>query len=236
MRQVHPGHTFVAKVESVSSSRSLLDILLGIETGGRWPDELERYRYIMSQLASELEGPEPMRGVRLVEMRTLLERELGALLQTRDEQERVARRDAFNEIVSDAEGLSEALDQAASRLTPDKAPNLISFFRAKLIWKANDILESEIRRHARRVKAVPDPHVLRPVEQRIVPGARHTQRRILIQQVMQAFGEADPVNGTILAGLMEGESIAELARRTGRSRQQIYRFLQRVRTWIERRG
>jgi len=213
-----------------------LPILLEIEAQGPWPGQLEAYRRSMSRLASELEGREPTRSARLSELRQLLEDELGALLQSRDEQERVARRDALNVIVSDADGLAEALDQAASRLTADKAPNLVSFFRAKLIWKANDILESETRRHTRRVRAVADPHLLSPVEQRTIPGARHAQRRILVQQIMRAFGEDDPTNGTILAGLMEGESIAELARRTGRSRQQIYRFLQRVRGWVERRG
>lgn len=230
-----PAKRPVDKVELVQSSGTPLAVMFEIEATEAWPSRMDEYTRAMRYMAAQLRGPDPEREAARSEIQALLNGELGGLLLSRDEDERGARRDAFNEMVADTWGLAEALEMAASKLSEEKPPNLISFLRAKLIWKANDILESEIRRHQRRVRPVPDPHVLRPPEQRTIPGARRTQRRVLVHQIMLTFGDGDPVNEAILTGLMEGESIAELARKTGRSRQQIYRFLQRIRGWIERK-
>lgn len=188
----------------------------------------------MLQLAASLRGDLPQQRRLQVELSAFLKRRLGALLQCRDLDERGARRDALNEIIADTEGLAEALVTAAERLSAARRPNVVSFFRAKLIWRANDILESEFRRHDRRLKPVEDPHAHRPEEERSVPGGKWAEGRVLVDQILRAFGEEDPAFERIVSGLMSGDSIAELARRTGKSRQQIYRFLQRVREWIER--
>lgn len=223
----------IDKAEPVSEASSPLAILADIEDNAPWPGSLGRYRDTMLSIAIDLRSDGPSRELRRREMQDMLARELQAFLLCRDENERSARRDAFNEIVSDTLGLAEALEAASNKLTAERAPNFVSFFKAKLIWKANDILESEYRRHERRARPVADPHSLRPVEQRTLPGARRNERRVLVRQIMETFGREDPVYVTILSGLMADVSIAELARRTGRSRQQIYRFLERVRDWSE---
>lgn len=227
---------FAPKVELVRPPDTPLQTLLRIESSGRWPADLEEYRRHLLDYVAELRGtPEVQRTCQL-ELKALLEDELGGLLLCRDPAERRARVDAFNELVSDTEGLAEAMALAAGRISVNRRPNMISFLRAKLIWRANDILESESRRHARRLQTAANPFAQAPFESQVVKEYRLTRQRVLIRQVVEAFDGVEPASGRILQGLMEGESIAELARRTGRSRQQIYRLLQRIREWIERSG
>lgn len=230
---VGPTNDVIIKAEPVAEISSALALLTDLEDNHPWPGSIEPYRETMLLIARDLRSEGPRREYRRREMQDMLARELQALLLSRDENERSARRDAFNEIVSDTLGLAEALEAASGKLSVERAPNFVSFFKAKLIWKANDILESEYRRHERRVRPVADPHLLRPIEQRTLPGARPNERRVLVRQIMETFAREDPVNATILTGLMADTPIAELARRTGRSRQQIYRFLERVRDWSE---
>lgn len=227
---------FAPKVELVQSSGSPLHNLLELEATGDWPARLEDYRRELRRYVAALRGAPHERRRCQLELKVLLEEELGGLLLCRDVAERSARRDAFNLLISDTEGLAEAMDLAASRLSPSRGPNMISFLRAKLIWRANDILESETRRHSRRVMTAANPFGQAPLESQVVRESRRTRSRVLIQQILAVFDETDPESARILSGLMEGESIAELARRTGRSRQQIYRLLQRIREWIERSG
>jgi len=227
---------FAHKVELVRPSGSPLKNLLEIEAMDRWPDRLEDYRRELLRYVAQLRGTDAERRSCQLELKALLEAELGGLLVCRDVAERGARVDAFNLLVSDTGGLAEAMELAASRVSPARSPNMISFLRAKLIWRANDILESETRRHSRRVVNSANPFTQVPFESQVVQESRQTRERVLIRQILQTFEEAEPTSARILSGLMEGESIAEIARRTGRSRQQIYRFLQRIREWIERSG
>lgn len=222
------------KVELLRSPGSPLHTLLAIESSGDWPARLPDYRRELLRYVAALRGDAAERAACQDELKALLEDELGGLLASRDIAERSARRDAFNEMVADTDALAEAMELAAHRLSPARAPNMISFLRAKLIWRANDILESDTRRHSRRVTSAADPLSLATLDQRTVHEAPRTTRRILLRQILETFADGDPTGARILEGLMEGESIAELARRTGRSRQQIYRFLQRIRDWIER--
>ncbi len=227
---------FAPKVELVRPSGSPLQSLLDIEANGQWPAMLELYRGELERYVAALRGTPDERRRCQLELKALLEAELGGLLVCRDPAERSARVDAFNLLVSDTEGLAEAMELASTRLSRKRPPNMISFLRAKLIWKANDIIESETRRHRRRVIASASPFDQAPGEMRVVRESRRTRDRVLIRQVLESFEAAEPMSSRILSGLMEGESIAELARRTGRSRQQIYRLLQRIREWIERNG
>lgn len=227
---------FAPKVMLVRPPGSPLQSLLDIEATGQWPGALVRYQRELESYVAALRGAATDRRRCQLELKSLLEAELGGLLVCRDPAERSARVDAFNLLVSDTEALAEAMELASTRLSRKRRPNMISFLRAKLIWKANDILESETRRHRRRVVASASPFDQAPDEVRVVRESRQTRDRVLIRQVLDSFEEIEPMSGRILSGLMEGESIAELARRTGRSRQQIYRLLQRIREWIERSG
>ena len=227
---------FAPKVELVRSSGSPLQDLLAIEASGDWPGQLPDYRRELQRYVAALRGPASERRRCQLELKSLLETELGGLLLCRDPAERSARVDAFNLLVSDTEGLADAMELASTRLSPARRPNMISFLRAKLIWRANDILESETRRHRRRVATSANPFAQAPAETLVVRESRQTRDRVLIRQILQTFEGVEPMSGRILTGLMQGESIAELARRTGRSRQQIYRLLQRIREWIERSG
>lgn len=199
---------------------------------GDWPTRLPAYRRELRRYAAALRGNRATRKACQDELRTLCQEQFGGLLGSRDPFERAARRDALNEMVADTEGLAAALELAAERLSKGRPPNMVSFLRAKLIWRANDILESETRRHNRRVTATPDPLSLVDPEHRVVNSAPQTVRRILLAQIFKSCASS-PCETRILTGLANGESIAEMARQTGQSRQQIYRFLERVRQWAE---
>ncbi len=223
------------KVELVRSPGSLLHTLIALEASGDWSRRLEEYRRELFRYVAALRGTPVERTQCQDELKALLESELAGLLSCRDLAERSARRDALNEMIADTEAMAEAMNLAALRLSLERPANMVSFLRAKLIWRANDILESERRRHDRRVISSSDPLGLAPLEQRTVNEAPLMDRRILLREILETFGgEGDEDGARILEGLLEGLSIAELARRTGRSRQQIYRFLDRIRIWAER--
>lgn len=223
------------KVELVRSPGNPLRTLLALEASDDWPERLAEYRRVLLRYVAALRGTPAERAHCQDELKALLEVELGGLLACRDLTERSARRDALNEMIADTSAMADAMELAARRLTPRRPANMISFMRAKLIWRANDILESESRRHDRRVVSSSDPLGLVPFEQRTVNEAPLTARRILLREILETFGDDVEHDGArILHGLLEGESIAEVARRTGRSRQQVYRFLDRIRAWAER--
>lgn len=150
------------------------------------------------------------------------------LLNCRDDAERRARRSALDAIVVDSGRTPLALETAADRL--GKAPNLMSFLRARIIWDANDTLESTSRRHTRR--AAP----FDPVEYAEQASAEHSPRRmearILVGQIARHVRLTE-TDQQVLTMIAVGDSIAEAARRTGRSRQQIYRLMERLRDFIK---
>lgn len=204
-----------------------------IEQDYPWPKSRDDYARALLDLAEGLRGTDAEQRCWQLRFKALCERHFGGLLMCRDEDERSARSDALKLMVSDTESLAEAVTLAAGRLSEKKRPNFLSFLQAKLIWRANDILESEIRRHARRLEPAANPFELAPFECSLSREYQRVFQRLLIQQVMAEFDGVEPNCREILTGLMEGTSIAALARKTGRSRQQIYRTLARVRTWIE---
>ncbi|MEZ4435424.1 MAG: hypothetical protein R3F65_23720 [bacterium] len=206
----------------------MLDALLAIPLDG-WPETLDAFRRGLLAMADALRGGERREAVR-DELRVFFERELAPLLRCRGETERTARRDAFNEVFSDGDGLAEALATAAGKLTPAARPNLISFLRAKVIWRSTDLLESVDRRHRRRMVTVPNPLSFAPATGS--GGAAAIDRRALVGEIFDEFGQ-DPADAAVLVGLMQDLPIAEIARSTGRSRQQIYRLLERIRLWME---
>lgn len=149
---------------------------------------------------------------------------LGALLNTRDDEEREARQNAFADLVADA---PTWLRTTADHVDPDKPANLASFAKAKMIWATGDQLESLVHRHRRQAASgeVPD-----------LPAATvDLVYRVLANHVLSLVDDI-PCAKEVVRGLMEGETIAEMARRTGKSRQAIYRLLAGLREWISGQG
>lgn len=194
----------------------------------RWPETMDEYAASVRVLAAELRQTDARRRQAAWQpLHDMLARELAPLLFPRGGAERQARRDAWNEMICDVPALAAALDDAAAKFKAERTPNFVSLFRARLIWKANDIIESEVRRHDRRVRPVADPHALRGQTTAAQPP--RCERRILAQQLVAEFTRRDPVDGRIFRLLMDDLSIAEIARLTGRSRQQIYRLCEKAR-------
>ncbi|MCB9553513.1 MAG: hypothetical protein H6705_16850 [Myxococcales bacterium] len=196
----------------------------------RWPETMDEYAASVRALAAELRQSDPRRRQAAWQpLHDMLARELAPLLHPRGAAERQARRDAWNEMICDVPGLASALDDAVAKFRAEREPNFISLFRARLIWKANDIIESEVRRHDRRVRSVADPHALRGQTTAAQPSG--CERRVLAQQIYAEFARRDAVSGRVFRLLMDDLPIAEIARRTGRSRQQIYRLCEMARAW-----
>ncbi len=138
-----------------------------------------------------------------------------------------ARWDAAVDIVADAEALGRFLEQVAARLEGGRLPdrlNLLSLLRTKVVWRSRDRLR---RRRAWASREVPGSDV--PV------AGRERHGRVVAALVLQRVGgefAAEPALVDVLARLLKGESVTEVARETGIPRPTIYRWLARVRAWI----
>ncbi len=135
--------------------------------------------------------------------------------------------DAAADLLADAEGLADLLEKAAARLDARDAParlNLLSMLRAKAAWRAKDKLRRRRAWQQRRAPAEADHGAVDP-QARCVAG-------LVVARVAQRFGD-EPGLGDALAALLAGHSVTEAARRTGLSRQAVYRGLARVRAWLE---
>jgi len=137
------------------------------------------------------------------------------------------RWDAVSDIVGDAGALARFLERAADRTearAADARLNLLSLLKAKVLWRERDLLRAHRAAEARCAEG---------------PGeaSRDAQSRylasLIVERVRAEFGEPAP-NDAVLARLLAGESISEVARATQMSRQAIYRLLERIRRWLER--
>lgn len=203
--------------------------LLAIEARRDWPAGYAGYRDALEALALALEKQDP--GVRW-DLYAWLVSELGGLLQCRDERERRARREAIEDVAFDYEMMVPKLMRAAGRLKPARRPNLLSWLRATVLWRASDTIESLDRRHDRRLVLAP----IKPLTELSLldPRCGHSWRRLQhATELAQLLGSFDltPVEMDAMRLLAYDSSIAEAARETGRSRQQIYRLLARIREW-----
>jgi len=201
-----------------------LGSLLAIEDSGPWPASRAKYQALLRGVAAGLRlRDERMR----LQIYSWLGEELGGLLMCRDPRERRAREQALEDIALE-DDTADALEWAAHRV--GDRPNLLSFLRAKIIWRANDKLESLHHRHARRLQLVPD---LTAIDCKLVARPhRASERRLVLEQLLAGFEMTDVERRAL--GLVAQSSVAEAARRTGRSRQQIYRLMERARAWCGR--
>lgn len=186
----------------------LLAHLLGVESSP-WPVARTAYAEALLALAIRCEAAPAQ-----AEIFRWAHAEFAALTQHRDPQTVEARHDAMTDLVT---GFSGLLLRWRAGLDDAIRPNIRSMIRAYIIWRANQHLESRHRRHARREMA-PSPTHARP--------ARRARAHVLAEAdaLCRQLAEADhpAARALLLVGL--GHSIAEAARRTGASRQQIYRY------------
>ena len=133
--------------------------------------------------------------------------------------------DAVADIAADASALAAFLETAAARLAerPKAQANLLSMLRVKAVWRARDKLR---RRHAwaNRIGALP-----------VEPGQDLRSRWIaglVVQRVVSRYGD-EPGVLDALSAIMSGATVSEASRVSGLSRQAIYRWLARIRGWVE---
>lgn len=146
-----------------------------------------------------------------------------------------AQWDAVVDLVADATALADFLEQVAERLGASRPRNLNlrSLLRARVVWRARDKLRRREALQKRRAESA------RGDEQARVASRGEQQRwvaALVVQRVARRAEEEDAEMVEALAGLLEGRSVSEVSRRTGLSRQQIYRRLARIRAWIEDEG
>lgn len=136
-------------------------------------------------------------------------REAGGALVVRDPQRRENLRDAFHEAVAT---IPDLLLRLRAGLDPGRRPNLRSMLVKWIAWAANENYRREHRHAKRRF-----PY---RVDDRLTP--ERPDHVVLLREVLALLDGADPTRRALrLVGL--GVPIAEAARRTGVSRQKIYR-------------
>ncbi|MEZ4437373.1 MAG: helix-turn-helix domain-containing protein [bacterium] len=140
---------------------------------------------------------------------------LAGLLNGRSARWREWRADALADVTATIAGTLWAF---RAGLDARRRPNLLSMVRAAVIWRANDIAESLHHRHERRRGSAVGAERGAAADAFTVAFARGVCARL-------AAGPA-PERALLLIGA--GESIAEAARRTGASRQQVYRARERL--------
>lgn len=185
------------------NAERLLMAALRLE-GAPWPRALQAYGAHLLALATRCERPAAK-----AEVYRWFMREAGGALVVRDPQRRENLRDAFHEAVAT---IPDLLLRFRAGLDPGRRPNLRSMLVKWIEWGANEHYRRE-QRHAKR-------QLPYRADDRLIPGG--PDHVLLLREVLALLDGADPVDRALrLVGL--GETIAEAARRTGASRQQIYR-------------
>ena len=190
-------------------ARRLLTELENLESAP-WPASFDAYAAALLALGQRCERTDGM-----AELHRWATMRLAGLLNGRSAAWREWRADALADVTATIAGTLWAF---RAGLDARRRPNLLSMVRAAVIWRANDLAESLHHRHMRRRGAV-------AVEHASAPGDAFTATfaRTLCAQL--AAGSA-PDRALLLIG--QGDSIAGAARRTGASRQQVYRARERL--------
>ncbi|MCA9608524.1 MAG: helix-turn-helix domain-containing protein [Myxococcales bacterium] len=176
-----------------------------------WPATLDAYAAALLALGQRCEQPQGM-----AEFHRWSTARLAGLLNGRAPAWREWRSDALADVTATIAGTLWAF---RAGLDARRRPNLLSMVRAAVIWRANDIAESLHHRHQRRRGR---PAALEETASSADAFTVAFAREVCAQL---AAGPA-PEHALLLIG--QGESIAEAARRTGASRQQVYRARERL--------
>lgn len=172
-----------------------------------WPAVRQAYAAALLVLATRCEAPAGK-----AELYRWYMRRAGGSLVVRDPTRARCRQDALHDVVADCAGL---LLRIRAGLDDGKRPNLQSLLVAQVIWRAGDILRSQHERHT-RLRAALEPCSVNPARPAGPDAA------VLAREVGDQIDLDDRRERALLL-VAEGHSIAEAARRTGSSRQQIYR-------------
>ncbi|MCB9553900.1 MAG: hypothetical protein H6705_18855 [Myxococcales bacterium] len=191
-------------------ARRLLAELEALE-GGPWPTTLDDYAAALVTLGQRCERPPGM-----AEFHRWSTTRLQGLLNGRSPAWREWRADALADVTATIAGTLWAF---RAGLDARRRPNLLSMVRAAVIWRANDIAESLHNRHQRRRGT---PHAV----ERATPLA--DAFTVTFARELCAHLAAGPAPERALLLIGQGASNAEAARRTGASRQQVYRARERL--------
>lgn len=186
-------------------AQRMLDALLRLERSP-WPAAMQAYGSTLVALSVWCERHREAKG----EVYHWAMREIGGVLAVRGDARRACLTDALHEAVARVPGL---LLRFRAGLTARKTPNLRSMLAAWVRWRGKDLLRSTWGRHADRGAAY-------VWDGQVDPGRSDTST--LAHEVLALLDRDNPAHQALmLVGL--GESMAEAARRTGASRQQVYR-------------
>ncbi|MEZ4437273.1 MAG: hypothetical protein R3F65_33175 [bacterium] len=191
-------------------ARRLLAELEDLESAP-WPATLDAYAAALLALGQRCEQAPGM-----AEFHRWSTARLPGLLNGRSPEWREWRADALADVTATIAGTLWAF---RAGLDARRRPNLLSMVRAAVIWRANDIAESLYLRHQRRRGPPAEAErAASPADAFTVAFAREVCNQL-------ASGPA-PDRALLLIG--QGDSIAEAARRTGASRQQVYRAREKL--------
>ena len=191
-------------------ARRLLAELDHIEAGP-WPAGLEAYAETLLGLAVRCEEKAGK-----AEMYRWLLRERVRVIYASDGKQAAARLDAAAVIAPTSAGL---LLQWRAALDPRQRPNLRSMTGALIAWRGKDAWTSNRERHWKR-----EVQWTSAFDGRVCP---RQETRVIADEVCRFLAAGGPPEEALLR-LALGESIAEAARRTGASRQQVYRARRRL--------
>lgn len=197
------------------AARRLFDVLRWLERHP-WPATRRAYSATLIALANRCEQPAARS-----EMYGWALREFGGYLMHRNALVRECRADALADTFA---ALPGTLLRFRAGLDDMKRPHLVSMLKAAFVWRSTDILESTHHRHQRRT--APE---LRNDDRPAVGRADFT---VEANEVLALLSGSVPTARALrLVGL--GYSVAEAARRTGASRQQIYRARVSLRALVD---
>lgn len=196
-------------------ARRLLTAALDLERAP-WPAARSAYAAALLEFATRCERTDAR-----AEVYRWAVAEFAAYFQHRSERVRACRVDALADLIAELAG---TIARFRAGLDDSKRPHLVSMLRAAFLWRSTDLLESLHLRHARRLMPA-----LRDDDR---PTAGGPETTAMAREVLTLLDPADP-NARALLLVGAGESVAEAARRTGLSRQQIYRVRARLVALVE---
>ncbi len=190
-------------------ARRLIGRVCDLERQG-WPEARDAYAEALLALAIRCEAKPGKAEI----LRWLL-RVSGGLFNIRDARWRECAQDALHEVVALSAG---QLLRCRSGLEAAPAPNLRSMFGAIIWWRAKGFFESRYRRHVRHLA----PWAMHAGRVAHTAGPSRPVEEAIGREVWALLDPGSPGDAALmLVGV--GFSIAEAARRTGLSRQVIYR-------------